>query len=40
MAEYVDGPAGQLHVDDGGSGGLPVLLVHSYAGSCAHWRER
>jgi len=31
------GPVGQLTVDDGGTGGLPVLFVHSYAGSAAHW---
>jgi pimeloyl-ACP methyl ester carboxylesterase len=36
----IAGPAGQLHVDDGGVGGLPVLLVHSYAGSCAHWKSQ
>jgi pimeloyl-ACP methyl ester carboxylesterase len=33
----VQGPAGALHVDDGGSGGLPVVFVHSYAGSTTHW---
>lgn len=36
----VAGPAGQLYVDDGGGGGLPVLLVHSYAGSSAHWKAQ
>jgi pimeloyl-ACP methyl ester carboxylesterase len=36
----IAGPAGQLHVDDGGTGGLPVLLIHSYAGSCAHWKAQ
>jgi pimeloyl-ACP methyl ester carboxylesterase len=34
------GPAGQLYVDDGGSNGLPVLLVHSFAGSSAHWKAQ
>ncbi|HSE53907.1 MAG TPA: alpha/beta fold hydrolase [Gemmatimonadales bacterium] len=33
----VQGPAGALYIDDGGSGGLPVVLVHSYAGSTTHW---
>ena len=33
----VQGPAGPLHVDDGGSGGVPVVFVHSYAGSTTHW---
>jgi len=31
------GPVGQLTVDDGGAGSLPVLFVHSHAGSTAHW---
>ena len=31
------GPAGTLHVEDGGSGGTPVLFLHSFAGSAAHW---
>lgn len=26
-----------LNVDDGGSGGLPVLFVHSLAGNVSHW---
>lgn len=33
----VVGPVGQLTVDDGGSGGLPVIFVHSHAGSTSHW---
>ncbi|HVF61612.1 MAG TPA: alpha/beta fold hydrolase [Thermoanaerobaculia bacterium] len=37
MTGPVNGPAGQLYVDDGGAGGLPVVFVHSYAGSGAHW---
>jgi pimeloyl-ACP methyl ester carboxylesterase len=35
--ERIAGPAGSLHVDDGGAGGLPVVFAHSYAGSAAHW---
>jgi pimeloyl-ACP methyl ester carboxylesterase len=35
--ERVAGPAGALRVDDGGAGGLPVVFVHSFAGSKAHW---
>jgi pimeloyl-ACP methyl ester carboxylesterase len=35
--DLVDGPQGLLHLDDGGAGGTPVLLVHSAAGSTAHW---
>jgi pimeloyl-ACP methyl ester carboxylesterase len=34
---HVTGPEGRLHVDDGGQGGLPVVFVHSFAGSSGHW---
>lgn len=34
------GPVGQLHIDDGGSGGLPVVFIHSFGGSTAHWTEQ
>jgi pimeloyl-ACP methyl ester carboxylesterase len=40
MTMTIDGPAGQLYVDDGGHAGLPVLLVHSFAGSTAHWKAQ
>jgi pimeloyl-ACP methyl ester carboxylesterase len=40
MTMTIDGPAGQLYVDDGGHAGLPVLLVHSFAGSTAHWKSQ
>jgi pimeloyl-ACP methyl ester carboxylesterase len=33
----VSGPAGQLHVDDGGGSGTPVLFLHSFSGSASHW---
>jgi len=33
----VSGPAGALAVDDGGSGGLPVVFAHSLAGNSTHW---
>jgi pimeloyl-ACP methyl ester carboxylesterase len=36
-AAHVTGPEGRLHVDDGGRGGVPVVFVHSFAGSSAHW---
>ncbi|WP_426745938.1 alpha/beta fold hydrolase [Myxococcus faecalis] len=34
------GTAGELYVDDGGVGGLPVVFVHSSAGSTKHWRSQ
>lgn len=33
----VKGPAGDLTVEDQGKGGLPVVFVHSFAGSSSHW---
>ena len=35
--QQVEGPAGAIHVDDGGIGGIPIVFVHSFAGSAAHW---
>jgi len=32
-----EGPQGPLHVDDGGTGGLPVVFLHSAAGTTQHW---
>jgi pimeloyl-ACP methyl ester carboxylesterase len=40
MEIEVTGPAGRLHVDDEGSGGLPVVFVHSFGGSSSHWAEQ
>jgi len=37
---YIDGPAGLLHVDDGGKGGIPVIFVHSFGGNTLHWEEQ
>ena len=36
----IAGPAGSLHVDDGGWGGVPVVLLHSFAGSTRHWASQ
>jgi pimeloyl-ACP methyl ester carboxylesterase len=36
----VTGPAGVLHVDDVGSDGMPVVFVHSYAGTSKHWADQ
>jgi pimeloyl-ACP methyl ester carboxylesterase len=33
----VKGPAGNINVDDGGSGGLPVVFIHSSGGNTTHW---
>jgi pimeloyl-ACP methyl ester carboxylesterase len=34
---WVDGPVGSLFVEDGGSGGLPVVFVHGLGGASGHW---
>jgi len=36
----IAGPAGVIAVDDGGRGGLPVVLVHSLAGNSTHWSKQ
>jgi pimeloyl-ACP methyl ester carboxylesterase len=36
----VAGPAGELTVDDGGSGGLPVVFVHGLGGAAEQWRAQ
>ena len=38
--DYIKGPVAQLHVDDGGTGGVPVVFVHSFAGSASHWNAQ
>ena len=35
----IEGPQGQLAIDDAGSGGLPVLFVHADGGNFTQWRE-
>jgi pimeloyl-ACP methyl ester carboxylesterase len=38
MVMTITGPAGELYVDDAGSGGgVPILFLHSYAGTSEHW---
>lgn len=37
LAQTIEGPAGKLHVDDGGAGSLPVVFLHSFAGDTSHW---
>jgi pimeloyl-ACP methyl ester carboxylesterase len=36
----VRGSAGDLYVDDGGQGGIPVIFLHSFAGSSQHWAKQ
>jgi len=40
-AESIKGPAGNLYINDGGSGeNIPVLFVHSFAGSSRDWENQ
>jgi pimeloyl-ACP methyl ester carboxylesterase len=32
----IPGPAGAIYVDDGGDGGIPVILLHSFGGDSSH----
>jgi pimeloyl-ACP methyl ester carboxylesterase len=33
-------PADLLHIDDGGTGGVPVLFIHSFSGTAEHWTRQ
>src|SRR5215204_2468710 len=33
----IPGPGGALYVSDGGDGGIPVVLLHSFGGDSSHW---
>lgn len=37
---WIEGPQGRLRVDDGGSGGLPVLFVHGNGGNRTQWKAQ
>lgn len=37
---WVNGPAGRLFVDQGGTGGTPVVIVHSLAGNTKQWQPQ
>ncbi len=39
-SSLIRGEEGFIHVDDGGEGGIPVLFVHSFAGSTVHWKKQ
>jgi pimeloyl-ACP methyl ester carboxylesterase len=39
--QSIDGPAGAVYVDDGGgTEGLPVVFLHSFAGDTSHWASQ
>ncbi len=36
----IKGTAGEIYVDDGGSNGIPVVLVHSFGGNTTQWKTQ
>lgn len=36
-ASHIKGPEGSLYVEESGTGDLPVMFLHSFGGSTAHW---
>ncbi len=36
-SNHIKGAAGFLFIDDGGSGEIPVIFLHSFAGNSTHW---
>lgn len=36
----IKGNAGNIYVDDAGTGGIPVLFIHSFGGSTKHWQNQ
>ena len=36
----INGPAGTIHIDDGGAGGIPVVFIHSFGGKVSHWQAQ
>jgi len=36
----LQGPAGTLHIDDGGKGETSIVFVHSFGGSTEHWKNQ
>jgi pimeloyl-ACP methyl ester carboxylesterase len=39
--DLIQGPAGKLHFDDGGTGdSIPVVFVHSFGGNTAQWKAQ
>ncbi|MEX2272750.1 MAG: alpha/beta fold hydrolase [Vicinamibacterales bacterium] len=39
-SRFIQGPAGKLHVDVRGAGGLPVVLIPSLAGTTRQWEPQ
>jgi pimeloyl-ACP methyl ester carboxylesterase len=40
IVAHIEGEQGALFVNDGGTGGIPVLFAHSFAGNTGHWKQQ
>lgn len=38
--DFIAGPQGRLHINDGGRGGLPVVFVHGNGANLEQWRAQ
>jgi pimeloyl-ACP methyl ester carboxylesterase len=38
--QSIAGPGGRLHVERAGTGGVPVVFLHSFGGSSAQWADQ
>lgn len=38
--EIIAGPAGEIYTVQSGDGGIPILFLHSFGGSTAHWKNQ
>ena len=38
--EIITGAAGKIFVEENGDGGTPILFIHSFGGSTAHWKNQ
>lgn len=36
----ITGHAGKIHIEQNGEGGTPILFIHSFGGSTAHWKNQ
>ncbi len=40
LSEHINGPAGSIHIDDAGSGDIPLVFLHSFGGSSTNWKNQ
>jgi pimeloyl-ACP methyl ester carboxylesterase len=40
QTNQIQGQEGNIYIEDGGSGGLPVVFTHSFGGNSSHWKNQ